>query len=107
MAVSAPPKKKPATAPEPTAKPNDKEIDAIINRGSSTVTAVEPQQQAPETVKNFNVKILSSRLAAIDELRAKRPKKPISPKLGVSLQDWMIEAIEEKIKRERKHYNLD
>lgn len=105
MAVSAPPKKKPANAIEPTAKPSDKKIDEIINRGSSTVAAAE-QQQAPETVKNFNVKILSSRLAAIDELRAKRPKNPISPKLGVSLQDWMIEAIEEKIKRERKQYNL-
>lgn len=106
MAVSAPPKKKPASAIEPTAKPTDKKIDEIINRGSSTVVTAE-RQQVPETVKNFNLKILSTQLAAIDELRAKRPKKPISPKLGVSLQDWMIEAIEEKIKRERKHYNLD
>ncbi|GAB3939270.1 hypothetical protein [Larkinella terrae] len=106
MAVSAPPRKKPANAIEPTAKSNDKKIDEIINRGSSTVAAVEPQT-VPETIKNFNIKILSTQLAAIDELRAKRPRKPISPKLGVSLQDWMIEAIEEKIRRERKHYNLD
>jgi hypothetical protein len=106
MAVSAPPRKKPANAIEPTAKPNDKKIDEIINRGSSTIAAAEPQQ-VPETIKNFNVKILSTQLAAIEELRAKRPRKPISPKLGVSLQDWMIEAIEEKIRRERKQYNID
>lgn len=106
MAVSAPPKKKPVNAIAPAAQSNDKKIDEIINRGSSMIAAVQPQH-VPETVKNFNVKILSTQLASIEELRAKRPRKPISPKLGISLQDWMIEAIEEKIKREKKQYNLD
>ena len=40
----------------------------------------------------------------IDELRAKRPRKPTSPKLGISTQDWLLEAINEKILREQKKY---
>ncbi|MFD2574612.1 hypothetical protein ACFSUS_28530 [Spirosoma soli] len=106
MAVSAPPKKKvPEPAPiELASRGNEKEIEKIINRGSSTVSKAEPQK--PDQVKNFNVKIMSSQLATIDQLRAKRPRKPTSPKLGVSLQDWIAEAIEEKVEREKKKYNL-
>jgi hypothetical protein len=107
MAVSAPPKKKKAAAPavpieQPPTKGQEKKIDEIVNRGSSTVGKVEPEDR----VKNFNIKIMSGRLAAVDQLRAKRPRKPTSPKLAVSLQDWIIEAIEEKIEREKKKYNL-
>jgi hypothetical protein len=104
MAVSAPPKKKAATTPadQQTNKEQEKKIEEIISRGSTTVGQAEPQEQ----IKNFNIKIMSGQLAAVDELRAKRPRKPTSPKLAVSLQDWIIEAIEEKIQRERKKYNL-
>ncbi len=105
MAVSAPPKKK---APEPTpievaSRSREREIDEVINRGSSTVGKVEPQE--PNKIKNFNIKITSGQLGTIDQLRAKRPRKPTSPKLGVSLQDWIMEAIEEKIEREKRKYN--
>ena len=103
MPVSAPPKKKAATAPiEPAATTRDKKIDEIINRGSSTVAKSQPQEA--EQVKNFNLKILSGQLATIDTLRAYRPRKVTSPKLGISLQDWILEAIEEKIKREKDRY---
>jgi len=105
MAVSAPPRKKEAPAtidgPQPT-KGQEKKIDEIINRGSSAIGKAGPQEQ----VKNFNIKIMSGQLVAVDQLRAKRPRKPTSPKLGVSLQDWIIEAIEEKIERERRKYSL-
>lgn len=108
MAVSAPPKKKPATVPvdqgESTRKVSEKKIDEIINRGSSTVN--KPEQPKPDQIKNFNVKILSSSLAEIDQLRAKRPRKPTSPKLGISSHDWILEAIEEKIQREKKKYKI-
>lgn len=105
MAVSAPPRKRetPASIDGPqTIKEQEKKIDEIINRGGSTIGKAEPQQQ----VKNFNIKIMSGQLATVDQLRAKRPRKPTSPKLGVSLQDWIIEAIEEKIEREKKKYGL-
>ncbi|WP_211224989.1 hypothetical protein, partial [Spirosoma spitsbergense] len=105
MAVSAPPKKKAVPASitdQPTVKGQERKIDEIINRGSTTIGKAEQQEQ----VKNFNIKIMSGQLAAVDQLRAKRPRKPTSPKLGVSLQDWIIEAIEEKVEREKKKYNL-
>ena len=103
MAVSAPPKKKATTKPtEPVVKSREKKIDEIINRGSSTVAKSEPQEA--EQVKNFNLKILSGQLATIDTLRAHRPRKALSPKLGISLQDWILEAIEEKIQREKTRY---
>jgi hypothetical protein len=45
-------------------------------------------------------------LTSIDEVRAKRPRKPTSPKLGISTQDWLLEAIAEKLEREQKKYKL-
>lgn len=104
MAVSPPPKKAaPAKADEQQAnKGQEKKIEEIISRGSTTVGKAETQDK----IKNFNIKIMSGQLATVDQLRAKRPRKPTSPKLAISLQDWIIEAIEEKIQRERKKYNL-
>lgn len=106
MAVSAPPKKTAAAIPteQHTLKNQEKKIDQIINRGSSTVGKLQPPES--EQIKNFNIKIMSSQLAEVDQLRAKRPRKPTSPKLAVSLQDWILEAIEEKIQKEKKKYNL-
>ena len=106
MAVSAPPKKKtdPAISAEKVTKGQEQKIDEIINRGSTTVGKAEPQE--PEQIKNFNIKIMSGQLATVDQLRAQRPRKPTSPKLAISLQDWIIEAIEEKIQREKKKYNV-
>lgn len=55
-------------------------------------------------LKNFNIKITADTLTSIGDVRAKRPRKPTSPKLGISTQDWILEAITEKIERERKKY---
>ncbi|MFC5413154.1 hypothetical protein ACFPMF_27785 [Larkinella bovis] len=106
MAVSGPPKKTAVAIPseQQTSKEQEKKIEQIINRGSSTVG--KAQLPEPEQIKNFNIKIMSSQLAEVDQLRAKRPRKPTSPKLAVSLQDWILEAIEEKIQKEKKKYNL-
>lgn len=102
MAVSPPPRKSVPVAPESLArKPGDKKIDAIINRGSSSVSSGLPE---PPQIKNFNIKITSDTLASIDEVRAKRPRKPTSPKLGISTQDWLLEAIAEKLEREQRKY---
>lgn len=101
MAVSAPPKKKEAPA---KVADQDKTIESIISRGSSTVVKRTPPE--PEHIKHFNLKIMAGQLAIVAELRAYRPRKPMSPKLAISLQDWILEAIEEKIEREQEKYNL-
>lgn len=102
MAVSPPPRKNVAPAPEASPrKPADKKIDAIINRGSSSISSAS---SAPPQIKNFNIKLTADILASIDEVRAKRPRKPTSPKLGISTQDWLLEAITEKLEREQKKY---
>ena len=105
MAVSPPPKRKEVlnSSENPKDGKKEKEIEEVINRGGTSVKSLghEPQQ-----IKNFNIKITAGQLTEIDELRAKRPRKPTSPKLAVSLQDWILEAIEEKVHRERKKYNL-
>ena len=102
MAVSPPPRKNAAAGPEPPArKLGDKKIEAIINRGSSAVGTGPPE---PPQIKNFNIKITADVLGMIDDMRAKRPRKPTSPKLGVSTQDWLLEAIMEKLEREQKRY---
>ena len=108
MAVSPPPKKTAAMLSNPAAnlaasKLDEKKIDAIINRGSSSIAASPP---APAQLKNFNIKVPADTLASIDEVRAKRPRKPTSPKLGISTQDWLLEAIAEKLEREQKKYKI-
>lgn len=108
MAVSPPPKKPTAAPGAPAAtlaasKLDEKRIDAIINRGSSSIAASPP---APARLKNFNIKVPAHTLASIDEVRAKRPRKPTSPKLGISTQDWLLEAIAEKLEREQKKYKI-
>ena len=103
MAISPPPRKNAAVKlehPSPS-RLEDKEIEAIINRGSSSVA---PNPPTLPQIKNFNIKITSDILASIDEVRAKRPRKPTSPKLGISTQDWLLEAIAEKLEREQKKY---
>jgi len=84
-------------------KLDEKKIDAIINRGSSSIAA---SPSAPAQLKNFNIKVPAGTLASIDEVRAKRPRKPTSPKLGISTQDWLLEAIAEKLEREQKKYKI-
>ncbi|SNC77738.1 hypothetical protein SAMN06265337_4348 [Hymenobacter gelipurpurascens] len=105
MAVSPPPKKNVAATPSATAssKLDEKKINAIINRGSSSVAA---NSLAPGQLKNFNIKVPADTLVSIEEVRAKRPRKPTSPKLGISTQDWLLEAIAEKLEREQKKYKI-
>lgn len=101
MAISKPPVRKSPVVDVPVSPvPDEKKIEAVINRGSSQL----PTEAEIVTIKNFNIKLTSATLKMIDELRAKRPRKPTSPKLGISTQDWLLEAINEKILREQKKY---
>lgn len=94
-----------ATSPPPPRKPklSETEIEAIINRGG----AVAPQPSEPTVIdrdkpKFFNVRLSVGIFQDIDALRAKRPKKPGSPKLGISTHDWIVEAVLEKLQRDNQ-----
>jgi len=96
-----PPKKeeaKPVVA-KAAKKPNEKAIESVINKGGKPTKADKIVQ---DKFKNFNIEILESELATINELREKRPRSRSGKKLGISLRDWFIEAIHEKIDREQK-----
>lgn len=94
-----------ATLPPPRRKPaTEAEIEAVINKGGSTTKKTDKPVDDENTVKFFNLRLTAGVLKAIEELRAKRPRKLASPKLGISTHDWMLEAIAEKMERERKKY---
>ncbi|GAB3900853.1 hypothetical protein GCM10028825_52540 [Spirosoma agri] len=98
MATTLPPPRKKAAT--------EAEIEAVINKGGSTTKKVEKSPDDENTVKFFNLRLTSGVLKKIEELRAKRPRKLASPKLGISTHDWMLEAIEEKMQREAKKYSV-
>ena len=64
------------------------------------------RQWQDDVFKNFNIKILESELETINELREKRPKQRGQKRLGISLHDWIVEAVQEKIDSERKKYKV-
>lgn len=78
---------------------SEKKISSIINKGGSSSKA-ETREQVDQ-LKNFNIKILNSELNAINDLREKMPR-PRGKRLSISLHDWIVTAIQEKIARDRK-----
>lgn len=78
---------------------NEKKISAVINKGGSITKQVVTEQNV--ILKNFNIKILESEIKSINELREKRPRLRGQKRLGISLNDWIIEAIQEKIEYEK------
>ncbi|GAB3719507.1 hypothetical protein GCM10027592_63100 [Spirosoma flavus] len=98
MALTPPPQrtKKPA--------PTEQEIDAYVNRGGQPAPGPASQDAVidRDSPKFFNIRLSVGIFQDIDALRAKRPRKPGSPKLGVSTHDWIVEAVMEKLERDRK-----
>ena len=93
MATSLPPQRKPQLS--------ETEIEAIISRGGSPTPApASLALEDREKPKFFNVRLSVGIFQDIDALRAKRPRKPGSPKLGVSTHDWIVEAVLEKLQRD-------
>lgn len=86
MPVSLPPQRK---------RPSEAKIEAVINKGGTPTT--ESQPDAP---KHINIRLTGEIIGKINELRARRPRKPGSPKLGISSHDWIVEAVLEKLQRE-------
>lgn len=91
MPVSlAPPKRK---------QPSEAEIEKVISKGGQ-VAQTEPEDD--DAVVHINTRLTRRIVRQIDALRASRPRKMGSPKLGVSLRDWIVEAVEEKLSRDTK-----
>ena len=95
------------TLPPTRKKPTEAEIEAVINKGGSTTKGAEKPPESDDTVKFFNLRLTVGFLNKIASFREKRPRKLASPKLGISTHDWIIEAIEEKMERERRKYSMD
>jgi hypothetical protein len=103
--IQLPPKTEDKATPDrPEPKVSEKKILDVINKGGSTTKRSISEQD--EHFKNFNVKILQSELQIINELREKRPKARGQKRLGISLHDWIIEAIQDKIESERKKFKV-
>ena len=107
MAISPPPKKDNQSQPILEAEPKidkvtKKKQDAFINKGGKPVNQTVPSDK--QVLKNINVSLLESELKTINELRDKR-RKPRGRKIAISLHDWIIEAIQEKIQKESRKFS--
>lgn len=102
--IQLPPKRKSEAQTEEriVSKATEKKIKEIIDKGGSPKQVSKPTE---DKVKNFNIMILESDLETIGELCDKRPKKP-GRVIGFSKKDWFLEAIQEKIDREKKKFNV-
>ena len=102
MALTLPPprNKKPAAS--------EAEIDAMINRGGDVPISKEATLAVdPNTVRHVNARLTEGIIRQIDTLRASRARKIGSPKMGVSLRDWVVEAVMEKLERDTKKRQRD
>lgn len=101
--IALPPRKQ-EKAPQlkKVTKPNEKKIQDVISKGGSLTKNTQPVEQV---FKNINIKILDSELRTVHDLRDQRPK-PRGKAIAISLHDWIIEAIQEKIEREKKSYKV-
>ena len=90
-----------STAPPPRNKkqPSEADIEAVINKG---LKPADEQPDDDDKPAHVNTRLTRGILRQIDALRAQRPRKPGSPKLGVSQHDWIVEAVLEKLGRDSK-----
>ena len=86
--------------PQRNKQPTEAEIDAVINRGGSPIPTVEEADS--KTLRHVSARLTDEIIRQIDTLRASRPRKMGSPKMGISLRDWIIEAVIEKLERDRR-----
>lgn len=92
MATTLPPSRK---------KLSEAEIEAVINKGGSTIS--KEFNAVLEKPKHINIRLTEGIIGQIEQSREKRPRRPGSPKLGISIHDWIVEAVLEKVGRENRH----
>lgn len=95
MSISLPPSKK---------KVSESQIEAIINKGGKATTeSVARDITLDNATKSIKLVMTADEMETIKQLRDKRPA-PRSRKIPISVHDWVIEAIQEKIERESRKY---
>lgn len=82
---------------------SEHKIQQFINRGGKPTNKVEEPTEVGGT-KSIKLIMTDKEMSTIKELRDKRPSR--SRKIPISVHDWVIEAIQEKIEREKKKYGL-
>lgn len=95
MAVTRAPKRGVAQTEADETTLDDAKIKEIIDRGGS-VLSDRREEVYEDTQKNLQLRLYQSMISEIDERRkkVKRGKKP-------SRHSWIVDAIEEKLERER------
>lgn len=94
-----------STSP-PKKRVSEQQIDAIINKGGKTTVESKEQPADPNSTKSIKLIMTVDEMEAIKRLRDKRPAKSRSRKITISVHDWVIEAVQEKIERERRKYSV-
>ena len=93
----------PPTAPISTAMSNPA-MQAMINKGGSVSeeppTIANTMEPAEDKLKSFTFKIYESELAQIRAIQDTLPKRD-----RISIHDFVLAAVKEKIKKEMKQYN--
>lgn len=97
MSITLP--KRANTVVKDQANIDESKILAVINKGGSPIQNMVGNQ---EIIKQINIKLLAKEIDSIKELRKRRPQVRGAKRLGISLHDWIIEAVNEKIERETK-----
>ncbi|MCF0075477.1 hypothetical protein LZD49_33675 [Dyadobacter sp. CY261] len=84
---------------------SEKQIEAVINKGGrATVETDLPAD--PSATKSIKLIMTAEEMDTIKKLRDKRPPVSRSRKITISVHDWVVEAIQEKIERERRKYSV-
>lgn len=104
-AVSGAPKRKEQAQPMPQNSVSEKDILDIINKGGTPTlkpkTEKSKSKNAEKGVKGITLLLTFDEMSSIDNLRNLRPKAR-GKKKAISLHDWIVEAVQEKIERESK-----
>lgn len=97
--ITLPPKRKEETVETV----QEKKISEVINKGGGTTKKEEQNTSADNPIKQMNIKLFESEVDSINILRDRRPRDR-GKKIAISLHDWILEAVQEKIERENKKY---
>ena len=92
----------PANSEQPANPVSERKIQAFINKGGKPTDRGEESDEGG--TKSIKLIMTGKEMSAIKVLRDKRPSR--SRKIPISVHDWVIEAIQEKIEREQKQYDL-
>ena len=98
--MAMPPRKVVAATEAPATDEN--KVRDFIGKGGKPAEDPEPAAKTAGVMKNINIKLLAGEMDAISQLRARRGTSRSGKKLGISLHDWIVEAVQEKIARESK-----